>query len=254
MWTIRQDQAEAFRQHHLKKFEDEMVEHLQKFCPRYWSVMGEADGRRVIQLGIERARKYGFTNRGPVRFYIELMLLFGSDFDTDPQHLWASKVLNDPENLDPAVRAHRLFNAMEKYASRVFGQDQTFLIAALQRLSGFRFERFQDAVSAQRQLLRQMEMLYPQKYEYIGEPVAMRLIQHGFHIAERWGCGTHGGKLLMASFTLSLGHGFPHDPQYSWMNRVLNTAAASPDDRIKELASRWMLYVNRIVAGSKQNE
>ena len=91
MWTIRQEQAEAFRQNALQKFEDEMVEHLQGFASGHWMVIGEKTGRLVIQLGLKNAGQYGFTNRGPVRFYIELMFMFGSYFDTDPQYPWANQ-------------------------------------------------------------------------------------------------------------------------------------------------------------------
>ena len=42
--------------------------------------------RREIRFGLERAGSYGFTIRGPVRFYIELMVRLGCDFDTDPPY------------------------------------------------------------------------------------------------------------------------------------------------------------------------
>src|SRR5215510_13947025 len=114
MLTIRSEQADAFRQAALQKFEDEMVVHLKTSYAEHWKVMGEVAGRCVIQLGIERAKKHGFTNRGPVRFYIELMFMFGSYFDSDPQHPWASHVLNDPESVDQSVRADRLYAAMNE--------------------------------------------------------------------------------------------------------------------------------------------
>src|SRR3989442_14701095 len=86
MWNIRQEQTDTLRQTALQKFEDEMVEHLKQSHAEHWKVMGEADGRRVIQLGIKEAGRYGFTNRGPVSFYIDLMVMFGSHFYTDPQY------------------------------------------------------------------------------------------------------------------------------------------------------------------------
>src|SRR5271156_5932319 len=102
MWMIRQEQTEAFRQHHLHKFEDEMVEHLKKFSAQQCKKAGEPGVRQVIRLGLENAGKYGLTNRGPVRFYIELMFMFGSYFDSDPQYPWARAALTSPANLDQA--------------------------------------------------------------------------------------------------------------------------------------------------------
>ena len=86
---IRKEQMAALDRAALKAFEDELVRHLQDFDPKHTTVLDEDGVRQVIRLGMERAAKYGLTNRGPIRFYIELMFLFGSDFDTDPWLPWA---------------------------------------------------------------------------------------------------------------------------------------------------------------------
>src|SRR6266849_10193118 len=109
MWNIRPHQADTFSNTALQKFEDEMLEHLQKFSPQHCKVAGEPAVREVIRKGIETAGKYGFTNRGPLRFYIELMFMFGSYFDSDPQYPWAGTVLKDPEVIDQTIRADRLY-------------------------------------------------------------------------------------------------------------------------------------------------
>ena len=88
MLEIREEQMAVFDQAARKSFEDEMVQHLAEFVPKQCEVIGEQQVRKVIQLGIERARIYSLTIRGPVRFYIELMFVFGSDFDTDPLLSW----------------------------------------------------------------------------------------------------------------------------------------------------------------------
>src|SRR6266700_1172129 len=141
MLTIRPEQGEPFRQHPLQKFEDEMVEHLKKFAPRHWKVMGEHDGRVVIRLGIEQARKYGFTNRGAVRFYIELMFMFGSYFDTDPQYPWATAVLTSPDYVYQSVRADPLYAAMNEYIASVVEPERDSAIAAAGNLLDPGFEK-----------------------------------------------------------------------------------------------------------------
>jgi hypothetical protein len=59
----------------------------------------------TVRKGIERAAGYNFTLRGPLRFYVEAMLSFGSDFNTDPQLAWAVEVLNDASEPDELSRA-----------------------------------------------------------------------------------------------------------------------------------------------------
>src|SRR5215813_5278770 len=138
MWTIRDAQADTFRQTALQKFEDEMVEHLKNFSPQHCKVAGEPSVRQVIRMGVEHARKYGLTNRGPVRFYVELMFMFGSYFDTDPQCPWASAVLMDPEKVDQTFRADRLYSATNKYLAEVSGPEHQYLIEAMRRMSQLR--------------------------------------------------------------------------------------------------------------------
>src|SRR3954454_24480566 len=93
MWTIRSEQFDVFEQAALSHFEDDMVRHLREFAPAHAKGVGDAGLRRVIRVGIERAKSYGYSLRGPVRFYIELMIQFGSDFDTDPLLPWAGEHL-----------------------------------------------------------------------------------------------------------------------------------------------------------------
>lgn len=97
MLIIRKETMEVFEEALLRNFEDEMVQHIKQFTPRHSEIIGEQCVRQVAKMGIERARQYGLTNRGPVRFYIELMFMLGSNFDTDPQYPWAGEILNDPE-------------------------------------------------------------------------------------------------------------------------------------------------------------
>lgn len=253
MLTMRQDQVEAFRQHHLQKFEDEMVEHLKKFSPRHWKVMGEADGRRVIRLGIEQAEKYGFTNRGPVRFYIELMSMFGSYFDTDPQHPWASAVLADPENVHQDVRADRLYAAMNKYLEEVVGPERQHLREAVRPLMDARFEDIvQPGVNLEDQILKVLHSVCPARCEYAGEPVLRRLLQHGFELAHSYEFESDKGKVLMVILTFVVGHGFPKDPLNGWIVRRLNSKRwPDPNRRVDELSSKSLLYLKHILAGGE---
>src|SRR4029450_5072165 len=140
MLEIRSEQMTAFEQAALIAFEDEMVEHLKNFSPQHCEVMGESRVRSVIQLGMARARTYGFTNRGPARFYLEMMFMFGTDFDSDPLLPWVLTILNDPATPDQMVRADRLYEGLMDYAEKVAGPNNQYIKEALRRASVQRFE------------------------------------------------------------------------------------------------------------------
>jgi hypothetical protein len=97
MLVISAQQMKALGQAALKNFEDEMVVHSKKFSPRLCEVLGDEQLREAIRRAIGRAGEYGFDLRGPVRLYIEMMFLYGSSFDTDPQYPWAAQALRSSE-------------------------------------------------------------------------------------------------------------------------------------------------------------
>ena len=85
MLSIRPEQMAAFEQAALKRFEDEMLAHIKTYFPNHWRIIGEAQLRKVIQYSVSQAEQYGLTTQREVCLYLNLMLLLGSDFDTDIQ-------------------------------------------------------------------------------------------------------------------------------------------------------------------------
>lgn len=255
MWTIRQEQSDTFKQTALHKFEDEMVEHLRKSYAEHWKVMGEPAGRRVIQLGIERAKKYGFTNRGPVRFYIDLMFMFGSYFDTDPQYPWAGTVLTDSEKVDQSVRADRLFTAMNEYLSHVVDPEREHLRAAVQQLMQSRVEDvLKPGINLEETILQMLRSVCPIRCEYFGDSVLKALVQHGFGLARRYGFTTDKGMVLMTVLTFAVGHGFYKDPLNGWIVRRLeNPRWPDVNKRVDDLSSKSLLYLKHIVANRSES-
>jgi len=254
MWTIRQEQTEAFRQHHLQKFEDEMVEHLKKFSPQQCRVAGEPAVRQVIRMGIENGGKYGFTNRGPLRFYIELMFMFGSYFDTDPQYPWVNAVLNDAESVDQMVRADRLFNAMNEYLPEVPGPENKNYLQALRRLSETKIaDLLRPNVSLEDSAFQGLLAVYPQTCEYLGERKARSIIQQSFTVASKHGLTSPKGMLLVVALTFFMGHGFPADHLCNWIARRLDEERfPDPAKRTEELYTKATQYVKHVLAESAQ--
>src|SRR5271165_3956697 len=115
MLVIRTEQMETFRDAARRTFENDMVAHLSQFSPPLFRTLGEEQLRCAIRFGTCRAAGHGFTFRGPVRLYLEAMLLFGSHFDTDPQYLWAVETLADQESAPQLQRAFSLYMKILDY-------------------------------------------------------------------------------------------------------------------------------------------
>jgi hypothetical protein len=83
MLTIRQAQFAVLSQLEVQKFEEWMLVHLKRFFPRQCAGGGDQRLREMVQYGIQRAAGYGVTAKRDVCKYIDLMIVFGRDFDTD---------------------------------------------------------------------------------------------------------------------------------------------------------------------------
>lgn len=79
---VRKQQIEKLGEAMARSFESEMLAHLAEFSPPLFRAVKEEQMRKATRFGLTRAGEYGITFRGPLRLYLELMLLFGSHFDT----------------------------------------------------------------------------------------------------------------------------------------------------------------------------
>ena len=134
-WRIRKGQMVAIgRAIGIEEFEVRMAQRLREFAPYSLSI-GERQVRRVIRLGVERAKPYGITNPGLLRLYVDMMAMYGSFFDADPFLPWAGKALRDESVLDARARMDWLHATMLQYFGEVSGPRRAFDWAGPTRLS-----------------------------------------------------------------------------------------------------------------------
>jgi ADP-heptose:LPS heptosyltransferase len=93
MLIIRRQQLAVFSQVEVRKFEDWMLVHLKKFFPAQCAAAGDEEIRKLVRHGVDRAGRYGIKSRADVCKYIDLMIVFGQNFDTDKRHRWAREIL-----------------------------------------------------------------------------------------------------------------------------------------------------------------
>src|SRR5580692_10520772 len=114
MLTIRKEQLAVFGPLGKKAFEDHMVAHLKKVFPAQFESFGDPQLRETIQYGTQRAAAYHITSERDVCKYIDLMILYGRDFDKDPNLPWAQSVLRNQAIRNPSSKIERLFKAAKK--------------------------------------------------------------------------------------------------------------------------------------------
>ena len=111
MVMIRRAQMTAFQDAALRDFERRMVLHLSQTFPAVCEPLGDAGVRESIQYGMQRAGSYGIAAERDVCKYIDLMFVFGRDFDKDPSLPWAAGILHDDDLGDASKRMEALSDA-----------------------------------------------------------------------------------------------------------------------------------------------
>jgi hypothetical protein len=248
MLVIRKEQMEVFEAYTLRNFETEMVKHIQKFAPQQSEIIGEPGVRKVVKLGMERAGQYYFTNRGPICSYLELMVMFGSDFDTDPQYPWLAEILNDTENgtTFQMAREVRLNDKTMKYFDTIYGPGQIYAKDIFQRVTQKRFKDFptsEDTFALD--VIRGLNYINPQKCLYVGEPVLYTLIQRAEEVAVEHAISFHERVALFVDLMFAFGHGCFNDNLYPWIAETLSDPTiADPYITIQNLHSKMISYFN----------
>jgi hypothetical protein len=246
---IRTAQMEALNAVPSRVFEDEMVAHLAEFSPPLFRAVKEAQMREVIRFGTASAARHGIVLRGPVRLYLELMLLFGSHFDTDPQYPWAAEILSDPDAVSEMQRAERLYDKTCDYRDTVIGPDDVYALAALRNISTFAREPLPAAFDGLApSMLAEMARVYPQKVAYVGEPGLQRLIDQGLGIAHRHGFSSARARALPSVLMFAFGHGCFADPLYPWVGTTMeDTAIVGPEARARRLEHKALTWLDQVL-------
>jgi hypothetical protein len=243
---IRKAQIDELGNVPMLTFEDEMVEHLAEFSPELFNVIKENQLRIVVRFGIEQADVYGFTFRGPIRLYLELMLLFGGHFDTDPQYPWASEILKG--EAPQMERAEHLHEKTLEYQEKVSGPDAVNTRKALEGLlSMARNTPATKPENFESDIRREMARVFPQKTNYIGEDGITALINEGNAESAKYGFSTVRGKALIIILMYAFGHGCTEDLLYPWISRTLkDERIVDPEARAARLekkATTWLEHV-----------
>jgi hypothetical protein len=100
---IRAEQMYVFEQNERQKFQDWTVDHLRRFFPTQCAAVGEQGLRGIVLDGIERAAGHGVKSRVGICKYIDLMILLGREFETDPRFPSAANILRQPIPADTRI-------------------------------------------------------------------------------------------------------------------------------------------------------
>ncbi|MDR1662758.1 MAG: hypothetical protein LBR95_10145 [Azoarcus sp.] len=161
---------------------------------------------------------FGFDQRGPIHGYLDLVWVYGWDFESDPQYQWVIQTKKANEALTQVEQADILFDEMQDYEEAVNGDEFQYRNAFIKNFQVLNVSALpvREATFVP-DMLCVLHDLYPQKYERANEQALAQLITEerskaagifGFHKPH------HQGLIVILAFLL--GHEFHRNPFLDW--------------------------------------
>lgn len=224
MLTITKSQDEAFRAREMRRFHEEMAAHVAAFAPERARVAGEEGVTAFVAAGVAAARGHGLVLRGPVRCWLEIGVVLGAGFDTDPQYrgLWP--------DLDPAQWpmpfAERLQANVMAFVEACMARDRSTLVRVVAAVAEHpltpRGDTADDVVAG-------LAEIWPEKLAHVGEGAIRGMAAETSRRAAQSGLVSAEGRLLAGVLGVSFGAGVLSDPLYPWIHRRLAAPRPEPD-------------------------
>lgn len=257
---IRDTQLKKLESCALENYIDELVVHCNECYPHLRKTMGEQKLRQALKNGVEKAEQSGFTQRGSVQFYIDMLIAFGAGFETDPQYPWISKALSENKLLPQIEQSTILYSLTQEYSKQKLGQQSQYFFEAAEKLYQLDPETLHVYKTGFDGYMHKiLQECYPQKYATSGTDAITALIRAGERKAETaYGITQARPAAIIVLLMFLLGHEFDNDPFYEWARAEKTSSYVDytliVDDSMmmaKKLASRGKIWLAHAVESEK---
>lgn len=123
MFSITAHQMKVLASSSEVQTEDRALRHLRNCIPEVCAALSEAELRDIIRWGRKRSQQYGIEREYDFFRYLNLMFMFGFEFDKRPQYPWAIRTLTAKGH--PTARIDLLMDHAMLHCSRAAAQGLT---------------------------------------------------------------------------------------------------------------------------------
>lgn len=108
MLTLRHEQMKALRRQRQEQFLERLAAHARRFFPRQTEGLRAHDLRQVCRSALQRGSRHGLSTERDLCKFLNLVFVFGPEFDEDPALPWVRPFLDDPTT-GPTLKINRLY-------------------------------------------------------------------------------------------------------------------------------------------------
>jgi hypothetical protein len=246
---IRSSQMDILDAHSMKKYKTKLCRHLRQYDPLLCEAAGAEALEEAVDLGVQRAHECSFTLNGPIRSYLEIMFVLGSDFDRDPQYFWLRPWLQPQERYPEMERARYLQFHVIRFINDFQGSDNINIIHALNQAQDITREQLIEiSRNYPEKAVNWLESMHPLKCRFIGKDALRSLMNLAIKETARAELQGPESVALVLGLMFTFGSGILHDPMYPWVNRILaSPAEEGPQTREEKLQRRGKVYLRKIL-------
>ena len=113
MLTMRNQQLKALQAVATEQFVARLARTFRTEQPGLVAAYAEPELQQQLRQAVERAQSYGLVAEKDAFVFATVWLLYGTDFDQDPQHAWAREICKD-QALTSRAKAMQLREAARK--------------------------------------------------------------------------------------------------------------------------------------------
>jgi hypothetical protein len=211
---------EAFR---YATFRPRMLQHLGNHFCELAMLCGEEGFGKIIDDAVPRFQALGLRSNYEACIFIDLTVMLGRGFDTDPLLSWVQAILERPQ-ADKTAWMEKLMDAAVKFRQQLLGAALKLPEAVFRKIIQYDYDDIEDQIKplSQPAFLEYLAALWPEKFAIIDERGFDALLREAAASAKAYGISSPEGAAYFCMLTFLLGHQFDRDFQYEWLMNILN--------------------------------
>lgn len=211
---ITNDQLKKLDDQAFELYISELIEHCELCYPKLVDYITPTELRVILANEVKKIKQQGVNQRASVRFQIDLKIIFGAGFKTDPQYEWIRKWLEQNAHYSQLEQADFLFYDCVDYLQTVYGENNINKYRTESQLEHFDLKSYTlTKENFDRDILAILKDLYPKKAELAGDNALKNLItQSKLTASTQFSCKYIDQYAYFIIMSYLYGHQFYNDP------------------------------------------
>lgn len=92
-----------------------IFEHIQECFPVQCEKLGTETSCDLVQRALNKAREYNFNQFVDIQQYVDLVIVLGEDFESEPEFAWTREILEDANPAGAKFRATWLYDRVIRH-------------------------------------------------------------------------------------------------------------------------------------------